>query len=261
MSKMLLSRPLITFDLETTGLDPATDRIVQFCIIKTFPNSKKSAIKVTRLVNPCIVIPKEASDIHGITNDMLEEAPLFSDIAKPISEFIKGCDVVGYNSNRFDIPFLLHEFERAGIFDAFLDVEFIDVFNLYCKFNPRTLEQAYADYCHKKLDAHSADNDAIATLEVLNAIVGYHSEEIKEESPEGPTVEALAKMSKKNKNVDILGVIVENDQGLPVFAFGKHKGCEIKKQRDYCKWILNAPGFTENTKQHIKRILNEKAKK
>lgn len=253
-----LNRPLIVFDLETTGLDPAEDKIIQLAIIKKFPGTSAPPLRVTRYVNPGREIPKQATEIHGITNEMVKDAPAFKDMAQPIADFIKGCDVVGYNSNRFDVPFLLHEFERAGVVDALDSVEFIDVFNLYCKFNPRTLSQAYADYCGKHLQAHKADADAMATYEVLEAIVSEHGDEIQAENLQGATVDALAQMSKKSKNIDILGVIVENDQGEAVFNIGKHKGKPVKSQRTYCKWLIDKGNFTQNTKNHVKRILNNK---
>lgn len=258
MSKIKLTRPVITFDLETTGLDPAADRIVQMALTKRFPGSRKNPINVMRYVNPGCPIPEEVTKIHGVTDEMVKDSKTFEEMAEGVAKFMKGCDVIGYNSNRFDVPFLQHAFERSGINDALTDVEFIDVFNLYCKFNPRTLEQAYADYCGKVLDAHKADADASATWEVLEAIIKEHSEEIEEESPDGPTVDVLAQMSRKTKNIDILGVIIENDKKEAVFSFGKHKGQPIKTQRNYCNWMLNAPGFTENTKDVIKQILNKK---
>jgi DNA polymerase-3 subunit epsilon len=258
MSKMKLTRPLIVFDLETTGLDPAEDRIIQFSIIKQFPGTAEAPQRVTRFVNPCREIPEEAIKIHGITNEQIKDAKPFKEMAEGIAKFIKNCDVVGYNSNRFDVPFLLYEFERAGIFDALDSVEFIDVFNLYCKFNPRTLSQAYADYCGKHLDGHKADADALATWEVLQAIISEHGEEITAENIQGPTVNALAQMSKRSKNIDILGVIVENDKGEAVFNLGKHKGKPIKSQRTYCNWLLTKGNFAENTKRIVKEILNTK---
>ena len=261
MSKIKLTRPVIIFDLETTGLDQAQDRIVQMSIIKQFPGTDKKAVRVTRYVNPECEIPEEVTKIHGVTNEMVKDAKTFKEMAQGIADFIKGCDVIGYNSNRFDVPFLQYEFERAEIYDALDDVEFIDVFNLYCKFNPRTLEQAYADYCGKVLDAHKADADALATWEVLEALIKEHGDEIEEESPDGPTVDVLAQMSKKSKNIDILGVIIENADGVPVFAIGKHKGKPVKSQRAYCKWMIEKGDFSENTKNVVKQILNKKESK
>ena len=253
-----LTRPLIVFDLETTGLDFQKDRIIQIAIIKKYPGTNKKPLEVVRYVNPGFKIPPEAVAIHGITDEDVKDAKTFKEMAPGIAKFIKGCDVVGYNSNRFDVPFLQTAFERAEIYDALNNVEFIDVFNLYCKFNPRTLSQAYADYCGKQLKAHKADADAKATIEVLEAIIDEHKGEINAHNLEGPTVKNLAEMSRKSKKIDILGCIVENEKGTPVFSFGKHKNKAVTSQRTYCKWLLDNDGFTENTKQHIKQILNAK---
>jgi DNA polymerase-3 subunit epsilon len=246
--KLKIKRPLIVFDLETTGVNPREDRIVEICVIKKFPGRKKDEIK-TRLVNPGRPIPKASSDIHGITDEKVKGAPLFMQIAASLAEYIKGCDVVGYNSNRFDVPFLLTEFERAGINDAFKGVEFIDVFNLFCKFNPRTLEAAYASYCGKKLNAHKAEEDAKATFEVLEGIINEHDGEIEDESIEG-----LAALSQRRKGLDILGIIAESPEG-PVFTVGKCKGLLVTECRDYCNWIIQKSDFSQNTKQTIKLIL------
>lgn len=253
-----LKRPLIVFDLETTGLDFQKDRIVQIAIIKKFPGTNKKPLEVVRYVNPGFKIPPEVTAIHGIKDDDVKDAKTFKEMAPGIAKFIKGCDVVGYNSNRFDVPFLQSAFERAEIYDALNDVEFIDVFNLYCKFNPRTLSQAYADYCGKHLEAHKADADAKATIEVLEAIIDEHKDEIKAHNLEGPTVKTLAEMSQKTKKIDILGRIVENEKGEAVFSFGKHKGKAVTSQRNYCKWLLDNDSFTVNTKETIKQILNAK---
>lgn len=256
MSKIKLTRPVVIFDLETTGLDAANDSIVQMALIKQFPGTDKKPIRVMRYVNPEREIPQEATDIHGITNEMVKDAKTFKEMSKGLADFLKGCDVIGYNSNRFDVPFLQHEFERAEIYDALDSVEFIDVFNLYCKFNPRTLEQAYADYCGKVLDAHKADADALATWEVLEAIIKEHNHEIEEENPDGPTVDVLAQLSRKQKNIDIMGQIVEDAAGNAIFAFGKHKGKKVIDNRSYCNWMLKQD-FTENTKNVIRKILKQ----
>lgn len=244
-----LKRPLITFDLETTGLNPRTDRIIEICIIKSYPDGRKKDEVKTRKINPGRPIPEIVTEITGIKDEDVKDAPRFHQVADSLAELLKGCDVCGFNSNRFDVPFLLHEFERAGIYDALDEVNLIDVFNLYCKFNPRTLEAAYREYCNKSLDAHKAEEDAKATLEVLNAILKDHAEEIEDNSIEG-----LAKLSKRSENVDLLGVVVKSERG-PVFAIGKHKGELVSECRSYCDWILTASDFSENTKTVIAKIL------
>jgi len=250
--KLKIKRPLIVFDLETTGLSPQNDRIVEIAVIKKHPGRKKDEVK-TRLINPGCPIPEEVVAIHGITDEKVKGAPTFKQVAKGLAEFIKGCDVVGYNSNRFDVPFLLAEFERSGVMDAFKDVEFIDVFNLYSKFNPRTLEAAYASYCGKRLDAHKAEADARATFEVLEGILNEHHGEIKDE-----TVSGLAELSKKKKGLDILGVVIQSERG-PVFSIGKHKGSLVSDCRPYCDWLINVSDFSANTKAVVRGILKGKA--
>lgn len=244
-----LSRPLITFDLETTGLNPKTDRIVEISIIKRFPGGKEPDLIKTRKINPGRPIPEEVSKIHGIYDKDVKDSPTFQDVAESLVELIKGCDFVGYNSNRFDIPFLLAEFERAGIYDALEGAEFIDVFNLYCNFNPRTLSAAYSEYCGKSLNAHKAEEDARATLEVLEAIINEHNHELQDDS-----VKALASIGKKTDALDILGVVINSPKG-PVFSLGKHKGELVKDCRAYCDWIINASDFSFNTKKVIEKIL------
>jgi DNA polymerase-3 subunit epsilon len=257
--KLKIKKPLIVFDLETTGLNPRADRIVEICVIKKYPPSKskgsrkkKDEVK-TRLINPGMAIPEEVSKIHGITDAKVKGAPKFAQVAKGLASFIEGCDVVGYNSNRFDVPFLLAEFERAGVMDAFKDVEFIDVFNLFSHFNPRTLEAAYASYCGKKLVAHKAENDARATFEVLEGIINEHHGEIEDESVSG-----LAELSKRKKGLDILGVVVQSERG-PVFSIGKNKGQLVTADKSYCDWIINVSDFSENTKNVVRMILKGKA--
>jgi DNA polymerase-3 subunit epsilon len=248
--KIKVTRPLITFDLETTGLNPKTDRIVEISIIKKFPGRKKSIIK-TRKINPGRPIPALVSKIHGIHDKDVKNEPYFNDVAESLAELIKGCDFVGYNSNRFDVPFLLAEFERAGIYDALDNAEFIDVFNLYCKFNPRTLSAAYSEYCGKSLKAHKAEEDAKATFEVLEAIINEHDHEIEDQ-----TVSGLANLGKKKNNIDVLGVILDSPEG-PVFSIGKHKGELVASCRSYCQWILEKSDFSYNTKKTIEKILND----
>lgn len=249
--KLKLKRPLIIFDLETTGLNPGKDRIIEIGIIKKFPGKKKDIVK-TKLINPGVDIPEEVTKITGIKNEDVKDAPSFKAVSKALAELIRGCDIVGYNSNRFDVPFILHEFERAGILDALDDSKLIDVFNLYCKFNPRTLSAAYAEYCGKTLDAHKAEADTRATLEVLESIIGEHAHEIEDDSIDG-----LAELSKKKDNIDVLGIVVQSERG-PVFAIGKFKGELIADCLSYCDWIIRTSDHSENTKRVIKMIIEGK---
>ena len=243
--KLKLSRPVVTIDIETTGLDVQNDRIVEICVIKREPNGKE--IVKTRRLNPTIPIPKQASDIHGITDEMVKGEKTFKEISASLGLFIDGCDVVGYNSDRFDIPLLLHEFERAGIYGAFENVNFVDVFKIYAHLNPRTLDVAYADYCGKSFESHSAENDAKATIELLEAMAAEHGTEI------GETVEELSKIGSNLKKLDILGVVLENKNGEAIFGIGKHKGQKLLENQSYCEWILKS-NFTENTKTVIRKV-------
>lgn len=244
--KLKLERPLVVIDLETTGLDTSKDRIVEIAAIKRMPDGEE--IVKCRLINPTIPIPKEASEIHGITDEKVKNEYTFKQLAPSIALFIDGCDIAGYNSNHFDIPLLLHEFERAGIYGAFENVHLIDIYKLYSKFNPRTLEVAFAEYCGKKLDAHSAKNDALATLEVFEKMLAEHSDEIQDKS-----MGAIAELTGGAKNLDVLGWILQDEQGNAVFGKGKHKGKKVLEHQNYCEWILKND-FTENTKAVIRKI-------
>tara|TARA_R110000796_G_scaffold73842_1_gene165864 strand:- start:10285 stop:11037 length:753 start_codon:yes stop_codon:yes gene_type:complete len=245
--KITLTKPLITFDIESTGVNAQEDRIIEISLIKKFPDGKTET--KTRRINPGIPISAEASEVHGIFIEDLKDAPRFKDIAISLKDYMKGCDFAGFNSNRFDVPMLQYEFERVGINDAFEGAQLIDIFNLFCHFNPRTLIAAYAEYCGKELNAHKAEEDAKATFEVLEAMLNEHNDEIEDQ-----TVEGLASLSKKSKSIDLLGVILESEKG-PVFAIGKHKGKLVKSQPGYCDWILKAD-FSNNTKNVIRQILN-----
>ena len=240
--KIKLKRPLIIFDIESTGLNPAEDRIIEISLIKVGIDGTKET--KTRRINPGIEISEEASAVHGIFNKDLEGMPLFKDIAISFYRYMKNCDIGGYNSNRFDVPMLQYEFERAGINDAFEGAELIDVFNLYCHFNPRNLVAAYAEYCGGKLEAHKAEADALATFEVLEAILNEHDSEIEDQ-----TITGLASMSKKTKSLDLLGVILDSEEG-PVFAIGKHKGKLLKDYVSYCQWMLKSD-FSNDTKNIV----------
>ena len=248
--KLTLTRPLVVFDLETTGLNPKTDRIVEISIIKRFPGKQKDQVK-TRRLNPGRPIPPEVTAIHGITDQDVKDCAYFQDVAESLADFIKGADFAGYNSNRFDVPFLLAEFERAGIYDALDGADFIDVFNIYQKFNPRTLSAAYADYCGKSLKAHNAEEDAKATLEVLEAIFNDHNAELEDQ-----TVKGLSTIGKKEGSLDILGVVSTSAKG-PIFTVGKHKGELVKDCLPYCDWLINKSDFSYNTKRVVREIIKK----
>lgn len=244
-----LHRPLVFFDLETTGIDTSKDRIVELSFIKIMPDGTQE-IK-TRRLNPTIPIPKEASDVHGITDDMVTDCNTFVQVAKSLAKWLEGCDLAGFNSNRFDIPVLLEEFHRAGIKLDVDTIKTIDVQSIYHKLEPRTLSAAYKFYCNQSLEnAHSAEADIKATYEILLAQIEKYPE------IEG-NVDFLSEFSKMNKNVDFEGRVVLDQNDVPVFNFGKHKGRPVTEvltsEPSYYNWIMRGD-FSQNTKDTITKI-------
>lgn len=252
--KLNLKRPLVFFDLETTGVDTAKDRIVEISMVKVMPDGEE--IVRTRLINPQMHIPEDATAVHGITDEDVKDQPTFAQIAKSLSQFIEGCDFGGFNSNRFDLPMLVEEFLRAGVDVDFKNRKFIDVQNIFHKMEQRTLVAAYKFYCDKDLtDAHSAEADTRATYEVLKAQLDRYSELQND-------VAALAEFSSRGETVDYAGRIVYNDKGEEVFNFGKYKGvkvCEVfQREPSYYGWMMNGD-FPLYTKKVITEIrLREK---
>lgn len=244
-----LKNPLIFFDLETTGINITKDKIVEISYIKIYPNGKKET--KTLRINPGIPIPPESTQIHHITDADVANAPTFKEVAKELANTFEGCDVAGFNSNRFDLPLLSQEFLNAGVDVDFSRRKFIDVQTIYHKMEQRNLSAAYKFYCGKNLeDAHSALADTAATYEVLKAQLDkYPNLE--------NSVDFLAKFSTQNKNVDLAGRIIYNDKGVEVFNFGKYKGNSVEEvlQHDtgYYGWIMNGD-FPLNTKQVLTRI-------
>ena len=230
-----LSKPLAFFDLETTGLNIASDRIVEISIVKIMPNGDKE-IK-TKLINPTIPIPKEVSLVHGITDEDVKDKATFKEVAHELNQFIEGCDLAGYNSNKFDIPLLAEEFLRAEIDFDVSKRNLIDVQNIFHKMERRTLSAAYKFYCGKELkDAHSAEADTTATYEILEAQIGMYDDL-------NGDAKFLGEFSQMTKNVDLLGRIVYNSKGVEVFNFGKHKGKPVveilEKEPGYYSWMMN----------------------
>lgn len=247
--KLKLTRPIAFFDLETTGLNIATDRIVEISIIKIMPNGDKEV--KTKLLNPTIPIAKEAAAIHGIKDEDVKGKATFKDVANELNEFIKDCDLAGYNSNRFDIPLLAEEFLRASIDFNVANRKLVDVQNVFHKMEKRTLVAAYKFYCDKDLtDAHSAEADTTATYEVLEAQIEKYAD-LKND------IEFLSEFSQMNKNVDLLGRFVYNDENIEAFNFGKHKGKPItevlEKEPGYYGWMMNGD-FPLYTKKVLKAI-------
>ncbi|MCF6212666.1 MAG: 3'-5' exonuclease [Flavobacteriaceae bacterium] len=252
-----LVKPMVFFDLETTGINISKDRIVEIAILKIFPNGNKES--KTWLVNPVIEISKEASSIHGITNEQVLNEPTFKELAPQVSEMIKGCDLAGFNSNRFDIPLLAEEMLRADIDFDMKNRVAVDVQVIFHKKEQRTLSAAYKFYCDKDLEnAHSAMADTTATYEVLKAQLDKYPD------LENNTA-FLEKYSHHKRNADFANMIVFDDAGDEAFNFGKHKGKKVtdvfEKEPGYYNWIQNAdfPLYTKKILTAIKlRSLNTK---
>ena len=254
-----LKRPLVFFDIESTGLNIATDRIVEISIVKVSPGAPGCPNDVevkTRRINPTIPIPADATAVHGITDDDVKDCPRFSQIAKSLAQFMQGCDIAGYNSNKFDIPLLAEEFLRAGVDFDFRKRNLVDVQNIFHKKEQRTLKAAYKFYCGRNLDnAHSAEADTMATYEVLEAQLDRYAGD--EEDPLVNDVEALSKYSTSSRFVDYAGRIVLDDKDEPVFNFGKHKGRPVKEvlahEPSYYNWMMEGD-FTLDTKRQLTQI-------
>jgi len=248
--KLQLSRPLAFIDLETTGVNISIDRIVEIAIVKINPDGTKQVKR--KLINPLMPIPKSSSDIHGITDEMVKEAPSFKQVANEIKQFIDQCDLGGYNSNRFDIPMLIEEFLRVGIEFSVDGKKLVDVQKVFHMMEQRTLSAAYKFYCQKTLEgAHSAEIDATATWEVLEAQV--------ERYPQiGDTVESIVKFTGEDDIVDFARRFIK-ENGVEIFNFGKHKGKTVvqvlKEEPQYYDWMMKGD-FPMNTKQKLTEILN-----
>lgn len=244
-----LKNPLIFFDVETTGLNVSKDKIIELSYIKVYPNGTEESNTVR--INPGFPIPAESSTIHHITDDDVKDCPMFKQVARILEKVFEGCDIAGFNSNRFDIPILVEEFLNAGVSINFSKRKFIDVQTIFHKMEQRTLSAAYKFYCHKELDsAHSACADTRATYEVLKAQLDMYPSLVND-------VEFLSKFSSQTRNVDFAGRIVYNDNNVEVFNFGKYKGQPVeeilKKDVGYYGWIMQGD-FPQNTKNVITAI-------
>ena len=244
-----LKNPLVFFDLETTGIDIAKDRIVEISMVKVMPNGEE--IVKTRRINPGMPIPPESTAIHGITDEDVKDCPKFKEIAKSLAAQIEGCDLAGFNSNRFDIPMLAEEFLRAGVDVDLNRRKFIDVQTIFHKMEQRNLTAAYKFYCNKDLaNAHSAEADTMATYEVLKAQLDRYPELEND-------VNFLSKYSSFTNNVDFAGRMVYNEKGQEVINFGKYKGRMVeevlKSDPSYYAWIMNGD-FPLNTKKMLTEI-------
>ena len=244
-----LQNPLIFFDLESTGLNVSKDRIVEISYIKVMPNGTDE--RRTILINPEMHIPEESTAIHGIKDEDVKDAPRFKDVAKELARVFQGCDIAGFNSNRFDIPMLMEEFLRAHVEIDLGKHRFVDVQTIFHKMEQRNLAAAYRFYFGKELeDAYSASADTLATYEVLKAQLDkYPSLE--------NNIAFLSNFSSQNRNVDLAGRIVYNDQNVEVFNFGKYKGVPVaevlQKDSGYFGWLMNGD-FPQNTKNVLTNI-------
>jgi len=248
--ELKLTKPIVFFDLETTGVNIAKDRIVEISILKVYPNGNKES--KTWLVNPEIEIPKEVIAIHGITNEKVVTEPTFKELAQEISKLIEGCDLAGFNSNRFDIPLLAEEMLRAEInFDMENKVA-VDVQVIFHKKEQRTLSAAYQFYCGKNLEnAHSAEADTIATYEILKAQLDKYDDLEND-------IKFLNEFSLQKKRADFAGFIIFDDDDDEIFTFGKYRGKKVieilEKDKGYYSWIQNAdfPLYTKKVLGEIK---------
>lgn len=231
-----LHKPFCVFDLETTGINVAKDRIVEISILKVNPDASRES--KTWLVNPEMYIPKESTAVHGITDEKVKDAPKFKEIAAKVLEMIAGSDLGGFNSNRFDVPLLAEELLRAGIDFDLSKFKLVDAQTIFHKMEPRNLTAAYRFYCKKDLEnAHSAEADVLATFEVLDAQVGHYPDLPKD-------IAGLSEFSFHSKFADLAGFIAFDEDEKEIFSFGKYKGQRVKdvfqKDLGYYGWIQNA---------------------
>ena len=262
--KLNLQKPLVIFDLETTGLDIVKDRVIQLSYIKVYPDGREE--RGNELINPEKFIPTEVEQLTGITNNDVKDKPTFKQLAAKLCETFKGCDFAGFNSNHFDIPLLAEEFLRAGIDFDFSKCRLIDACTIFKRMERRNLAAAYKFYCGRKMEddfeAHRADQDTEATYRVLMGELDKYAPGVNED-PEKVlenSIDCLADFSKQNDNVDFAGRIVwaeVNGVRTEIFNFGKHKGRPVAEilrlDPGYYSWIL-AGDFTYNTKQVLTRI-------
>ena len=244
-----LKKPLVFFDLETTGVNYSHDKIVELSYVKVMPNGKE--MEDTMRFNPGMHIPEQATAVHHITDADVAHCPSFKERAKEIAKVFEGCDIAGYNSNRFDVPMLIEEFLNAGVNFDYTKCRFVDVQTIFHKMEQRTLVAAYRFYCNKDLEeAHSANADTRATYEVLKAQLDRYDGLQND-------IEFLSDVSTQNKNVDLAGRFVYDENREPVFNFGKYKGQSVLKvlERDsgYYGWMMQGD-FPQDTKNVLTNL-------
>ncbi len=245
-----LTKPIAFIDLETTGISITNDRIIEIAIVKILADG--SRLVKRKLINPGMPIPAGSTAVHGITDEMVKDAPNFKQVANECKQFMDHCDIGGYNSNRFDIPMLIEEFLRAGIEFSIEGRKFVDVQKIFHKMEERTLSAAYKFYCQKILEgAHSAEADAQATYEILEAQVTRYPQM-------GATVDSIVQFTGEDEMVDFARRFIK-ENGIEIFNFGKHKGKTVEKvlreEPQYYEWMMKGD-FAMNTKQKLTEILN-----
>jgi DNA polymerase III subunit epsilon len=245
-----LTKPIAFIDLETTGISITNDRIIEIAIVKILADG--SRLVKRKLINPGMPIPAGSTAVHGITDEMVKDAPNFKQVANECKQFMDHCDIGGYNSNRFDIPMLIEEFLRAGIEFSIEGRKFVDVQKIFHKMEERTLSAAYKFYCQKILEgAHSAEADAQATYEILEAQVTRYPQM-------GATVDSIVQFTGEDEMVDFARRFIK-ENGIEIFNFGKHKGKTVEKvlreEPQYYDWMMKGD-FAMNTKQKLTEILN-----
>lgn len=245
-----LNRPIVFLDLETTGINLASDRIVEIAMMKILPDGTQQ--RKRRLVNPQMPIPPEASAVHGITDEMVKDAPLFRDIAADVRQALDNCDLAGYNSNRFDWPMIMEEFLRAGLDFDLAGRRMLDVQRIFHVMEPRTLSAALRFYCNEELvDAHSAEADVLATWKVFDAQLARYPQL-------GNTVDSVVQHLGEEAIVDFARRFTM-EKGIEVFNFGKHKGRPVadvlRSEPQYYDWMMKGD-FPMHTKQKLTEIYN-----
>ncbi len=246
-----LTRPIAFIDLETTGVNLSSDRIVEIAIIKVLPDGERQVKR--KLINPEKPIPKETTDIHGITDEMVKDAPTFKQAGNEIKQYLENCDLGGYNSNRFDIPMLMEEFLRAGMEVDLSNRRMIDVQHIFYSMEPRTLTAAYKFYCQKELvNAHSAENDVQATIDVLLAQVDRYKNL-------GNSIDTILEVIGEEKIVDYARRFSFDEKGREIFNFGKFKGRPVadvlKSEPQYYDWMMKGD-FPLHTKKKLTELFN-----
>jgi DNA polymerase-3 subunit epsilon len=260
--KLNLTKPIVFFDIESTGLNIGTDKIVEICLLKLLPNN--TTITKTERINPQMHIPEHISELHGIYDKDVADKPVFAELAPAIRDFIKGCDLAGYNLLKFDVPLLVEEFLRIDMDINLKGVRMVDVQNIFHRMEPRNLRAAYKFYCGEELiNAHSAEVDTVATFKILEAQLNrYENTVIMDENkqeyiPVKNDIASLSSFSIMNKHVDFAGHLIYDKNNIVVFNFGKYKGNPVEqvfiKEPSYYDWIMKAD-FPLYTKKIIHSI-------